>query len=269
MHAGTRLGPYEILRRSAPVVWERSTRRGIRASDETWLSKLLAAHSLDAPQARERFEREARAVAGLQHPNICTIYDVGDADGRAFIVMELLHGETLQQRLQRGPLDLPAFLDIGIALADGCTRLTRPASSIATSSRPIFFSPSTGRRFSTSASPRPTFRAAVPAAGRRNPGDADRIGQHGRHGRLHVAGTTARRTRSTRESTCSRSGWSSTRWRPAVRRSRAPRAAIGGAILHEEPRSPRSLRPDLPDAARPACAQGAGEGSRSPLSECR
>ena len=79
---------------------------------------LPAALTASAP-ARERFQREARAVGSLQHPNICTIHDVGEtADGHAFLVMELLHGETLQQRLARGRFDLPLLLDVGIALAD-------------------------------------------------------------------------------------------------------------------------------------------------------
>ena len=81
--------------------------------------KLLAAHSTDSIRARERFKREAQAVAALQHPNICTIYDVGEtADGRVFIVMELLQGETLQQRIAHGPLDERDILEIGAALAD-------------------------------------------------------------------------------------------------------------------------------------------------------
>jgi serine/threonine protein kinase len=81
--------------------------------------KVLPAALTDSAPARERFQREARAVATLQHPNICTIHDVGETvDGHAFLVMELLHGETLQQRLARGRFDLPLLLDVGIALAD-------------------------------------------------------------------------------------------------------------------------------------------------------
>ena len=81
--------------------------------------KVLPAALTDSAPARERFQREARAVGSLQHPNICTIHDVGEtADGHAFLVMELLHGETLQQRLARGRFDLPLLLDVGIALAD-------------------------------------------------------------------------------------------------------------------------------------------------------
>jgi Tol biopolymer transport system component len=65
-----------------------------------------------------RFEREARAIAALNHPNICALYDVGEQDGRAYLVMELLEGETLQQRLGRGPLDINSVLDEAIALSD-------------------------------------------------------------------------------------------------------------------------------------------------------
>jgi serine/threonine protein kinase len=118
MRAGTRLGPYEITSSlGAGGMGEVYRARDGRLGRDVAI-KVVAAHSTDAPQARERFEREARSVAGLQHPNICTVYDVGDADGHAFIVMELLQGETLQQCLQRGPLALSQVLDIGIALAD-------------------------------------------------------------------------------------------------------------------------------------------------------
>jgi eukaryotic-like serine/threonine-protein kinase len=72
-----------------------------------------------SPVALERFQREAKAIAALQHPNICAIYDVGDtSDHHPFIVMELLDGETLRDRLARGPMELPALVDIAIALAD-------------------------------------------------------------------------------------------------------------------------------------------------------
>src|SRR2546428_11311274 len=81
--------------------------------------KVLPPHLLESAQARERFQREARAVAALQHPNICTIHDIGETDGHQhFLVMELLEGETLQGRLARGPLELGLLLDVAIALAD-------------------------------------------------------------------------------------------------------------------------------------------------------
>src|SRR5690348_2958102 len=70
-------------------------------------------------QARERLQREARAASALNHPNICTIYDVGEHEGEYFIAMELLQGETLQQRLWRGSLPLDMALEIGIQLKIG------------------------------------------------------------------------------------------------------------------------------------------------------
>src|SRR5688500_7560632 len=119
MRAGTRRGPYEIV----TAIGAGGMGAGYKARDERLARdvaiELLAAHSTDSIRARERFEREAQAVAALQHTNICTSYDVGEtADGQAFIVMELLQGETLQQRIAHGPLDQRVILEIGAAIAD-------------------------------------------------------------------------------------------------------------------------------------------------------
>ena len=69
-------------------------------------------------QALERLKREARAASSLEHPNICTIHDIDEHEGRPFIAMELIEGETLKDRLNSGPLGLPVLLEIGIQLAD-------------------------------------------------------------------------------------------------------------------------------------------------------
>jgi eukaryotic-like serine/threonine-protein kinase len=71
------------------------------------------------PQAIERFRREARAASSLNHPNICTIYDIEEFEGRPFIAMELLEGQTLKRRIAKKSIEMPELLEIGVQVADG------------------------------------------------------------------------------------------------------------------------------------------------------
>src|SRR5262245_15042217 len=123
--AGTRLGPYEIL---SPIgaggMGEVYRARDTRL-DRSVAVKLLSAHLSSSPELRQRFEREARSVSGLNHPNICTLHDVGEQDGIHFLVMEFLQGETLASRLQRGPLPLAEALSVAIQIADALDRAHR------------------------------------------------------------------------------------------------------------------------------------------------
>src|SRR3984893_11904993 len=87
--------------------------------------KVLPAHLADSPELRERFEREARTIASLNHPHICTLHDIGHQDGTDFLVMEYLEGETLAQRLARGPLPLDQVLQYAIEIADALDKAHR------------------------------------------------------------------------------------------------------------------------------------------------
>lgn len=126
MHPGSRLGPCEITASLGAGAMGEVYRAHDRRLGREVAIKVVAAHATDDPQARERFEREARSVARLQHPNICTVYDVGDAEGRPFIVMELLHGESLQHGR-----DVTYASAFALALAGDVTRSEKLANDLA------------------------------------------------------------------------------------------------------------------------------------------
>jgi Tol biopolymer transport system component/tRNA A-37 threonylcarbamoyl transferase component Bud32 len=116
--SGSKLGPYEIQSPlGAGGMGEVYRARDTRL-DRSVAIKVLASHLSSSPELKQRMEREARAVSSLNHPHICHLYDIGSQDGIDFLVMELIEGETLAERLRKGAMPLAEILKVGIALAE-------------------------------------------------------------------------------------------------------------------------------------------------------
>src|ERR1700747_3398991 len=114
--ARTKLGPYEITAAiGAGGMGEVYRARDTRL-DRIVAIKILPDHLADRAELRERFEREAKTISSLNHPHICTLYDVDHQDGTDFLVMEYLEGETLAARLLKGPLPLDQVLKYAIEI---------------------------------------------------------------------------------------------------------------------------------------------------------
>jgi serine/threonine protein kinase len=125
LSTGSRLGPYEIqFALGAGGMGEVYKARDTRL-DRTVAIKILPDTLATDPQFRERFDREAKAISQLTHPNICTLYDVGEQAGTAYLVMEYLEGETLEQRLKKGVLALDEALKTAIQIADALSAAHR------------------------------------------------------------------------------------------------------------------------------------------------
>jgi Tol biopolymer transport system component len=122
---GRRLGPYEILSAiGAGGMGEVYRARDTRL-DRVVAIKVLPTHLADRSELRERFDREAKTVASLNHPHICTLHDIGHQDGIDYLVMEYLEGETLAQRLLKGPLPLEQALRYAIEISDALDKAHR------------------------------------------------------------------------------------------------------------------------------------------------
>jgi tetratricopeptide (TPR) repeat protein len=115
---GVKLGPYEILSRLGEGGMGKVYKARDSRLDRFVAIKLLRKDLADRPEIHERFLREARTIASLNHPHICTLHDVGQHDNADFLVMEYLEGETLAGRLARGPLPLDEVLQYAIEIAD-------------------------------------------------------------------------------------------------------------------------------------------------------
>ena len=125
LSAGTRIGPYEIV---APIgaggMGEVYRGRDTRLGRDVAI-KILPESFASNETLRARFEREARTISSLNHPNICTLFDVGLQQGNPYLVMELLEGESLETRLAKGPLPVDQALRFGAQVADALSRAHR------------------------------------------------------------------------------------------------------------------------------------------------
>src|ERR1700687_4816487 len=122
---GKRLGPHEILSSvgaggMGDVYRPRDTRL-----DRIVAIKVLPTHLADRSELRGRFEREAKTIASLNHPHICTLYDTGHQDDIDFLVMEYIEGETLAQRLVKGALPIQQVLQYAIEISDALDKAHR------------------------------------------------------------------------------------------------------------------------------------------------
>jgi predicted Zn-dependent protease len=120
--SGRQLGPYRLLREIGSggmgTVYEAED---VRLGRRVAVKVLPAGYSCD-PTAKERFLREARAASTVDHPNLCTVHDVGESDDRIYIVLSLYEGETLRERLRRGPLPPAEARDVALQVARGLAR---------------------------------------------------------------------------------------------------------------------------------------------------
>src|SRR5512138_511121 len=122
---GTRLGAYEILGMIGSGGMGEVYRARDTRLDRVVAIKVLQGHLAVSPETRQRFDREARIISSLNHPHICTLYDVGHQDGMDYLVMEYLEGESLADRLTRGALPLPEVIKTAVEVADALDRAHR------------------------------------------------------------------------------------------------------------------------------------------------
>src|SRR6201981_2475625 len=116
--SGTKLGPYEIQSPLGAGGMGEVYRAQDRRLDRIVAIKVLASHLSSSPEFKHRMEREAKAIASLNHPHICHLYDIGSQDGTDYLVMEFLEGETLAERLRKGAMPLNEIFKVGIVVAE-------------------------------------------------------------------------------------------------------------------------------------------------------
>ena len=132
---GTRLGPYKVRQQIGAGGMGEGYKARDKRLDRIVALRVLPAHLAGRPELRERFERNARTIASLNHPHICTLYDIGQQDGADYLVIEYLEGETLAVRLKKGlpsvasakegPLPLEQVPHYALDIADALDKANR------------------------------------------------------------------------------------------------------------------------------------------------
>lgn len=125
LSSGTKLGPYEIVSAVGAGGMGEVYRARDSRLDRTVAIKVLSSHHSSDSALRQRFEREARTISKFSHPNICTLHDIGNYDGLDYLVMEYIEGESLEQRLTKGPIPPAQALTIAIQIADALDKAHR------------------------------------------------------------------------------------------------------------------------------------------------
>ncbi|HJZ11049.1 MAG TPA: serine/threonine-protein kinase, partial [Acidobacteriota bacterium] len=125
LQPGEKLGPYEIVSLLGAGGMGEVYRAKDTRLDRLVAIKILPAHLSANSNVKQRFEREARAVSSLNHPNICTLHDIGRQNGIDYLVMEFIEGETLQSRFRKGPLHTSELLQYSIQIADALDKAHR------------------------------------------------------------------------------------------------------------------------------------------------
>jgi serine/threonine protein kinase/Tol biopolymer transport system component len=125
LSSGTKLGPYEIVSAVGAGGMGEVYRARDSRLDRTVAIKVLPSHHSSDSALRQRFEREARTISQFSHPNICTLHDIGTHDGLDYLVMEYIEGESLEQRLTKGPVPPQQGLAYGIQIADALDKAHR------------------------------------------------------------------------------------------------------------------------------------------------
>src|SRR5205814_4998853 len=118
LQTGTKLGPYEILAPAGAGGMGEVYKATDSRLNRLVAIKVLPPHFSENREMKQRFEREAQTIAALNNPHICVLYDIGHQGDTDFLVMEYLEGETLAERLLRGPLPMDEVLKVSIAIAD-------------------------------------------------------------------------------------------------------------------------------------------------------